>query len=195
MIHDDDFADLMDRAVSGDPAAIGDLVARFEPEVRMMVRSRLPRKLRTRYDSLDFVQAVWTSFLPELLEHPRDFDSVEHFRKFLAGMVRNKVYEQHRRLTRTAKYNVTREQSLYVRRGDREVLRDVVSTEPSPSEEAQGHDRLEQLIAGRSPLEVAVVTLRKQGMTHDEIAARTGMSERSVRRIIESVRSQMEARR
>ena len=104
------------------------------------------------------------------------------------------MHEQHRRLTRTAKYNVTREQSLYIRRGDREVLREVISPEPSPSEEAQGHDRLEQLIAGRSPIEVEVVTLRRQGLTHDEIAARTGMNERSVRRIIESVRSRMEAR-
>jgi RNA polymerase sigma factor (sigma-70 family) len=194
MSHDDDFADLMSRAISEDPAAIRDFVARFEREVQMMVRARLPRRLRTQYDSVDFVQAVWKSFFLDLRDQPRDFDNAEHLRKFLAGVVRNKVQEQHRRLTRTEKYNVTREQSLYIRRGDREVLRDVISPEPSPSEEVQGRDRLEQLIAGRSPLEIEVVTLRRQGLTHDEIAARTGLNERSVRRIIESVRSQMEAR-
>ena len=138
MSHDDDFADLMRRALSEDPAAIREFVARFEREVQMMVRARLPRKLRTQYDSVDFVQAVWKSFFLDLREHPRDFANVEHLRKFLSGVVRNKVHEQHRRLTRTEKYNVTREQSLYIRRGDREVLRDVISPEPSPSEEVQG---------------------------------------------------------
>ena len=99
------------------------------------------------------------------------------------------MQEQHRRLTRTEKYNVAREQSLYVRRGDREVLREVVSPEPSPSEKAQADDRLEQLIAGRSPRGDRRGHAPAHGLTHDEIAEQTGMHERTVRRIIESVRS------
>jgi len=195
MGQDDDFTDLMKRAKTGDSAAIGEFLTRFQREVQMMVRTRLPKKLRAQYDSVDFVQAVWQSFFSDFQDNPRDFVNTEHLRGFLAGVVRNKVREQHRRLTRTAKYNVSREQRLYVRRGDREVLREVISPDPSPSETAQADDRLEQLIAGRSPREVEVVTLRRQGLTHAEIAARTGMDERSVRRIIELVRARLEARR
>ena len=99
------------------------------------------------------------------------------------------MQEQHRRLTRTEKYDVAREQRLYVRRGDREVLREVISPEPSPSEMAQADDRMEQLTAGRSPRDIEVVRLRLQGLTFVEIAARTRLEERAVRRIIESVRS------
>ena len=66
-----------------------------------MVRSRLPRKLRTQFDSTDFVQAVWQSLLVDSGQVLADFDNVEHFRGFLFGMVRNKVREQHRRLTKT----------------------------------------------------------------------------------------------
>jgi RNA polymerase sigma factor (sigma-70 family) len=194
MGHDDDFTDLMRRAQSDDPAAIRDFLARFEREVQMMVRARLPRKLRTQFDSVDFVQAVWQSFFLDLRENPRDFANTEHLRGFLAGVVRNKVREQHRRLTRTEKYDVAREQSLYIRRGDREVLREVVSSEPSPSEMVQADERMAQLTAGRSPREVEVVRLRLQGLTFVEIAARTRIEERTVRRIIESVRSRMEAR-
>jgi DNA-directed RNA polymerase specialized sigma24 family protein len=194
MGHDDDFTELMRRARSDDPAAIRDFLARFEREVQMMVRARLPKKLRTQFDSVDFVQAVWQSFFSDLRENPRDFANTEHLRGFLAGVVRNKVQEQHRRLTRTEKYDVAREQSLYIRRGDREVLREVVSPEPSPSETVQADDRMAQLTAGRSPREVEVVKLRLQGLTFVEIAARTRMDERAVRRVIESVRSQMGAR-
>jgi RNA polymerase sigma-70 factor (ECF subfamily) len=191
---DDDVADLMARAKAGDPAAIRDFLVRFEPEVRMMVRARLPRKLRTQFDSVDFVQAVWQSFFSDLPVDTPEFLKAEHVHGFLAGVVRNKVYEQHRKLTRTAKYNIAREQRLYIRRGDREVPREVVSPDPSPSQAAQAIDRLAQLIEGRCPIEVRVITLRRDGLTFDEIAARMGVSEKSIRRIIESARSRMEAR-
>ena len=110
-------------------------------------------------------------------------------------MVRNKVSEQHRRLTRTEKYDLAREERLYVRRGDREVPREVVSPEPSPSQAVQAADRMEQLTAGRSPLEIEVLTLRRQGLTFMEIADRTGINERTVRRVIETVRSLLESHR
>jgi RNA polymerase sigma factor (sigma-70 family) len=176
---DDDFADLMARAKAGDPAAVRDFLLRFEPEVRMMVRARLPKKLRTQFDSLDIVQAVWQSFFSDLPQDTPDFLKVEHVHGFLAGVVRNKVFEQHRKLTRTAKYNVPRE---------------VVSPDPSPSQAAQASDRLAQLIEGRSPSEVKMITLRREGLTYEEIATHMGVNERTVRRTIESVRSRLEAR-
>jgi RNA polymerase sigma factor (sigma-70 family) len=193
MPNDDEFAELLRRARAGESAAIRDFLEQFEQEVRTMVRSRLPRKLRTQFDSTDFVQSVWQSFFVE--SDSRDFDNVEHVRRFLFGMVRNKVREQHRRLTRTEKYDLAREERLYVRKGDREVPREVVSPDPSPSAAVQATDRMAQLTAGRSPLEIEVLTLRRQGLTFVEIAERTGINERAVRRVIEAIRSALESRR
>jgi RNA polymerase sigma factor (sigma-70 family) len=194
MDHDDDFTDLMERARSGDPAAVRDFLEGFEEEVRVMVRARLPRKLRPRFDSGDFVQAVWQSFFAEPNGARPAFENEAHLRGFLDAVVRNKVHAQHRRLTRTAKHNLAREEPLYVARGDREVLREVASPDPSPSETAQAGDRLEQLMAGFGPREIQVLTLRRQGLTHAEVAERIGMNERSVRRIIELFRSRLEGR-
>jgi len=193
MPNDDELNKLLRRARAGDDGAIRDFLSQFEQEVRTMVRSRLPRKLRTQFDSTDFVQAVWQSFFVE--SDSRDFDNVEHLRGFLFGMVRNKVSEQHRRLTQTEKYDLAREERLYIRRGDREVPREVVSPEPSPSQAVQAADRMEQLTMGRSPLEIEVLTLRRQGLTFLEIADRTGINDRTVRRVIDSARSRMEAHR
>ncbi|MEJ7638017.1 MAG: helix-turn-helix domain-containing protein [Singulisphaera sp.] len=39
-----------------------------------------------------------------------------------------------------------------------------------------------------------MVDLRRQGLTYKEIARRTGMHERSVRRVIELIRERMEGR-
>jgi RNA polymerase sigma factor (sigma-70 family) len=189
-----DISDLIARARTGDEAAVREFLTRFEPEVRTMVRGRLPRMLRTQFDSMDFVQAVWQSFFADLRKGPRQFENVHHLRGFLAGVARNKVYEEHRRLTRTKKYALAREQRLYVRRGSREVERELISPEPTPSQAVQASDRLAQLMATCSPREVQVIVLRHQGLTFEEIAARTGVNERSVRRIIDEARARMEAR-
>jgi RNA polymerase sigma factor (sigma-70 family) len=194
MPDDDNFIDLMARAKSGDQAAIRAFFSRFDREVQMMVRARLPRKLRNQYDSADFAQAVWQSFFSDLPADAPDFENERHLRQYLAGAVRNKVHEQHRRLTRTRKYNIWREERLYIRRGNQDVPREVVSPDPSPSQAAQASDRLEQLTAGRSQREVDVIRLRRQGLTFAEIASVTGVNERTARRIIESARSEMEAR-
>jgi RNA polymerase sigma factor (sigma-70 family) len=195
MPNDDEFNLLLARARAGDEEAVRDFLERFEQEVRTMVRSRLPKKLRSQFDSGDFVQAVWQSFFFDRGLESREFDDAEHLRGFLFGMVRNKVREQHRRLTKTEKYDLAREERLYVRRGDREVPREVVSPEPSPSQAVQASDRMAQLTEGRSPREVEVLTLRCLGMTFIEIAARTGINERKVRRVIEAARSLLEAHR
>jgi RNA polymerase sigma factor (sigma-70 family) len=190
-----DITDLIARARTGDEEAIGQLLTAFGEELRIMVRARLPRTLRTRFDSTDFVQAVWQSFFFELRDRPLEFANVHHLRGFLSGVVRNKIYEQHRRLTKTAKYALGREERLYVRRGGREIGRDFVSPEPTPSQTVQASDRMAQLVAGCTPREVQVITLRYQGMTFEEIAARTGLGERTVRRVIEEVRRRVEARK
>ena len=191
---DVDFAAMIEGARSGDEAAVAALLGRFEPEVRTMVRVRLPRALRNQLDSMDIVQAVWTSVFTGKPEDVGKFADVGQFRGFLAGVARNKVYEEHRRRTRTKKYDLGREERLYVRKGERDVPRDVFASDPTPSEEVQAEDRLGQLIRGRTAEEVRVVELRREGLTFDEIAARLGMSERSVRRVIESIRERMEAR-
>jgi RNA polymerase sigma factor (sigma-70 family) len=193
MSNEPDISDLMARAKAGDETAIREFLTRFEPEVRIIVRGRLPRMLRTQFDSMDFVQAVWQSFFAGLRSSSRQFENVHHLRGFLAGVARNKVYEEHRRLTRTKKRALAREQSLYVRRGSHEVELALISPEPTASQDLQASDRLAQLVARCSPLEVQVITLRRQEMTFDEIARRTGASERSVRRIIDEARKRMEA--
>jgi RNA polymerase sigma factor (sigma-70 family) len=191
---DVDFAGLIESARLGDEAAVAALLGRFESEIRLMVRVRLPRALRNQFDSMDFVQAVWTSVFAVKPDDVGKFADIGQFRGFLAGVARNKVYEEHRRRTRTKKYELGREERLYVRKGERDVPREVPAPDPTPSEEVQAGDRFGQLIRGRTAEEVQIVDLRRQGLTFDEIAERLGTNERSVRRVIDSIRERMEAR-
>lgn len=183
-----EFSVLIARARAGDEAAVGTLLRSFEDDVRTMVRIRLPRLLRPQFDSLDFVQAVWKSVLTGWDENASEFDNPRHFRGFLAGVARNKVLAEYRRRTRTRKYDLGREEPLAVRRGNREVTRPLLSPNPTPSEEAQAHDRVRLLTAGRPARDAQVAELLRQGLTQEEISRRLGVSDRTVRRIIDGFR-------
>lgn len=192
-MNEQDFVRLFAKAEAGDPEAIRDL-EQFEADIRLMVRIRLPRALRTQFDSMDFVQDVWHSFLKVFNEDPARFSDSQFLRRYLAGMARNKVLEEHRRLTQTRKYDMGREEPLYIRRGDREIPRELVAPDPSPVEDVQARERLAELTAGRPPQETEVIQLRLAGLTFEEIAQRTGMHERTVRRMIDAARERMQKR-
>ncbi len=189
---DVDFADLMESVKLGDEAAMAAVLGRFESEIRTMVRVRLPRILRSELDSMDIVQAVWTSVFAANGDAIRNFTDPGQLRGYLAGVARNKVYEEHRRRTRTKKYDLHREERLYVRKGDRDIPREVAATDPSPSENLQAGDRYGQLIEGRSPNEIRIIELRRQGLTFEEIGREVGLNERSVRRVIDEARKRLE---
>lgn len=188
-----DLPELIARARDGDDEAIREILGRFEGDVRTMVRGRLPRALRSQFDSMDFTQAVWQSFFEDLKDRSEEFENARHLRGFLKGVARNKVFEQYRRLTRTEKYSLAKEERLYVRRGDREVARELPAPGPTPSQTFQAGDRLARLTAGRPPREVEILTLRHQGLTIEEIAQSVGVNERTVRRTIDAARLRMEA--
>ena len=194
-MNDADLVDLIARARAGDEIAAKDLLGRFEDEVRMVVRGRLPKALRSQFDSMDFVQAVWTSVLTKDGPDLARFDNSRRLMGYLAAVARNKIFAEHRRRTQTHKYDLKREEPLYIRKGNREVPREVPAPDPSPSQDAQAHDCLAQLLDGRTALERQVVDLRRRGLTFDEIAERLGIHESAVRRILDGIRQRMEARR
>ncbi len=191
---DSDFATLIARAKAGDDSVFPLLLEHFEPEVRTFVRVRLPKALRSEFDSIDFVQSVWKSFVDGWTDGIDRFENPEHLLGYLAGIARNKVLTEYRRRTKTKRFAIQREESLHVRRGDLEYQRDVAGTEPTPSQNVQAEDCWERLREGLDDRDVAVVELRRDGMKLEAIAERTGLSERAVRRVLESVRRSWEAR-
>ena len=188
---DEDFVGLLERSRAGDDAATTALLGTFEADVRVMVRVRLPKALRSRFDTMDFVQAVWQSVFSGG-GRVAAISSPGHFRGYLAGVARNKVLEEFRRRTRTRKFDLSREEPLYVRRGLHDAPRDLPGFDPTPSQVAQADECWDRLVAGQTPVDAEIVRLRSEGRTLDEIAASTGLSERSVRRAIDAARKRVE---
>jgi RNA polymerase sigma-70 factor (ECF subfamily) len=171
----------MDRVRAGEAGAYEELLARYGDEVRAAVRRRLHDRLRTQYDSLDFVQDVWASFLA--LEPGRyRFADQDALVGFLCRVARNKVVEVFRRRFATRRSDVTREEP-YPPEG--EGSRDgVPGPDPTPSQFAVAGERYADLMRRLPEGQRAVLERLRDGHTHEEVAAMLNVSVRTVERIV-----------
>ena len=175
---------LLDRIRAGDELAARELLARYEPQVRLVVRRQLPRLLRPRFDSLDFLQSVWGSFFRRVHAGPVEFEDPKYLVAFLARAARNKVIDEYRRAA-SQKHDIRREEPIWTEgRGLRELAADL----DTPSEVAEAREAYGRLRALLPEDRHALLELKAGGLTSREIGERLGVSERTVRRVIEDLR-------
>src|SRR5215813_13431984 len=92
-----DYTTFVRRVRAGDQDAAAELVRRYEPEIRLMVRTWLrlrdPR-LRRVFDSMDVCQSVLASFFVRAAVGEYDLDQPQQLVRLLVGMARNKLREK-----------------------------------------------------------------------------------------------------
>ncbi|WP_406697485.1 sigma-70 family RNA polymerase sigma factor [Singulisphaera sp. Ch08] len=179
-----DIPEFLARIQAGDESAARELLTRYEAEVRLVVRRQLPRLLRSRFDSLDFLQSVWGSFFRRVRTGPAEFEDSRHLVAFLARAAKNKVIDEYRRAA-SRKQDMHREEPLWVE-GSRP--KDLASDIDSPSEVAQAREvysRLRDLVPEDRR---NVVELKAEGLSSKDIGLRLGISERTVQRVLEDLR-------
>src|SRR5215216_1500296 len=106
----DEIRGFLRRIQAGDEEAARELLARYEAEVRLVVRRQLPKLLRSQFDSLDFLQSVWGSFFRRVRSGPglAQFEDQRHLVAFLARAAKNKVIDAYRKAG-SQKQNMRRE--------------------------------------------------------------------------------------
>ena len=184
-----ELSDFLRRIQSGDDGAARELLNRYEAEVRLVVRRQLPRLLRSRFDSLDFLQSVWGSFFRRMRTAPTEFEDSRHLVAFLARAAKNKVIDEYRRAA-SRKHTMHREEPRWL---DGRRPRDVPDPIDSPSEVAQAHEvlvRLQELMPAERR---TILELKAQGLSSKDIGERLGISERTVQRVLEELRRRMES--
>jgi RNA polymerase sigma factor (sigma-70 family) len=181
-------ADFLKRIQEGDEGAARELLQRFEPEVRLVVRRQLPRLLRSRFDSLDFLQSVWGSFFRRMRDAPTDFEDSRHLVAFLARAAKNKVIDEYRRAA-SLKNDMHREEPLW---GDGRRPKEVADPIDTPSEVAQAHEVFDRLHALLPEERRTMLELKAEGLSSKDIGDRLGVSERTVQRVLEDLRRRME---
>ncbi len=175
--------DLLARIRSGDEGAARELLIRYESKVRLVVRRQLPRLLRSRFDSLDFLQSVWGSFFHKIQTGPSDLKEEQNLIAFLAWAARNKVIDEYRRAA-TQKQDIRREE----RTGGSGHVESHIASADTPSQLAQAnetYDRLRNLLPEDRRV---ILELKAAGYSCKEIGDRLGLSERTVERVLEDLK-------
>ncbi len=170
------FSETFGRACKGDEGALRELLEKYGDYLRRVIRHRLDERLRSRFDSLDFVQMVWASFFAEPNPLAR-FSSPEEMIRYLVSIARHKLIDQQRR--RLSAKRAATETSLDERAPNAPRSND------TPSQCAIARERLQILQKVASDRDREIMRLRLMGLSYREIAQRCEMNERSVRKIIE----------
>lgn len=181
---DDDFRRLIENVRNGSEEAAWALIEEYGPYVLRTVRKSLNAGMRSKFDSQDFVQAVWASFFlgkhrSAKLENPQELIG------FLAAIARNKVIDEVRRRTNTLKHDISRERSL-------EQMTELQgaagnSREPTPSQIAMARERWTLMLKGQPEHYQQIIRLRFVGETNRTIADKLGLNEKTVRRVLDKL--------
>jgi RNA polymerase sigma-70 factor (ECF subfamily) len=172
-----EFARLMDRLRSGDAEAAQEIFRRYGPAIQFVVRQRLNRRMRSEFDSLDFVQEAWGSFF-HIPPERCTFRTPQELVTFLSCIARNKVIDAYRQRYRTAKRDLRRVSAL---QGGRH---DPPGRQPTPSKWAIAHEEWERLLQGKPPKIRHALEMLRAGHSRQEIAASLSIHPKRIQRLL-----------
>jgi RNA polymerase sigma-70 factor (ECF subfamily) len=167
---------LLDQMRRGDLQAAEQVFLAYEPQLRLLVRRQLSRRLRAKFDSLDVVQSVWVHVLRDFHASGCHLADTDHLRHFLIRITRNCLIDRLRHY-RTA---LESEEPLT----EAGTASTAPSSQPRPSEIAQANELWETMLALCPPEHHELLRLKRQGLPLATIADRTGLHTDSVRRIL-----------
>lgn len=177
----DDLKTLLSRMRDGSQDAAWEVVERYGPHIRAVVRRKLSRSLRSAFDSDDFVQAVWVSFVrarPKLdkIERPAQLIAL------LATMARNKIVDQARR----KKLHDEAMNALFPGVVDSPHARTPRSADKttSASQIAIVREQWERMLQRKPDHYRKVLEMRLTGATYVSIGEKLSLNEKTVRRIV-----------
>jgi len=177
---------------AGDSQAAGEIYERYVHRLVALARSRISMRLSRRVDAEDVVQSVYRSFFTHAQNGRFVFERSGDLWRLLSSITINKVLRQVQKHQRQ-KRDIGREQHMLNAEGE-PVQPDVATSDPSPAEALIIIEELETVMENLSERHRVVLEHRLQGASVGEIANKAGCAERTVRRVLESVRDLLEKR-
>ena len=175
MDEDHDFLDLIRRVRASDHTAAAELVKRYAPAVRRVIRLKLrDSRLRRVLDSTDICQGVLASFFIRVASGQYDLERPVQLLRLLIVMARNKLVSESR--------------TYYVRRRERAgpavnaMLAGLAAPESGPSSRLAWKDLLQEVRSRLTDDERGLADRRAERREWSEIAAEVGGSPEALRK-------------
>jgi RNA polymerase sigma-70 factor (ECF subfamily) len=191
MSEPDSFTDAMDRLRAGDEAAAHEVFQRFVGKLIRLARRQFDAVLRRKVDPEDVVQSAFKSFFLRYGDGKVEVHNWGDLWGLLTVITLRKCLdrvEYHRAECRDAQ----REAAAQSGTAGSEPWWEAVGREPRPEEAVILAETVELLLRGVDVEERPILEMSLQGYTTQEISVRLNRAERSVRRLRERVKKQLQ---
>jgi RNA polymerase sigma-70 factor (ECF subfamily) len=180
---------LLKRWREGDEDAARDLFRLYEERLLSLARQRISQRFGGRLDPEDVVQSVFRTFFTRTKDGKFQVENPDDVWKLLARITVNKTFRQIA-FHRAAKRNVNLEKA----QGDdtQDYLVTLLDRGPTPEMANQFLDQVEHFLNRLRPEDRQILELRMQGYKDVEIAEKLNISDRTIRRLMERVRTSAE---
>lgn len=170
--------DLLGRARAGDSHASQELFDKYAKHFLAVIRRKIARRLRTIFDSTDFLQEMRLELFFNNLQ--AECASIESFQSFLAKVAENQVLSANRKFLDRQRRNLHREVPLERMTSAQEPI----DGDPDPEVIAMEHEEWDRLLEGQNAINRQVLELLRAGFTHREVAAVLRINEKHIRRLL-----------
>lgn len=183
-----EFSALMALVAQGYPQAAAQLFNLYKDGVLGVIRSHLNRhkRLRSRLDAEDVSQNVWI----DLFANPskcQDFTAHAEFVKYIKGIAYHKADKAIRKHLDTQKRDLRREHHLS-EPGLAAAAYAIVDPHPPLGQRIASEEEWDRWLFSLTSDEQRVILMLRAGFSRRETAAEVGCSERSIERLIASIR-------
>jgi RNA polymerase sigma-70 factor, ECF subfamily len=185
---DDQSIQLLARWRAGDEAAADEIFHRYLNRLSGLARTRLSEKMQRRIDPEDVVQSAYRSFFRQAKEDRYELKRSGDLWRLLAAITINKVMGQVE-YHQAAKRSIDGEAALPDHSTNSLFSPIAIAHEPTIEEAVALADEIEAFMKTLEPVERQVLELRLQDHDSEAIADEIQRSTRTVRRIIERLKS------
>jgi RNA polymerase sigma factor (sigma-70 family) len=176
---------LLDLWRTGDEQAARKLFDTHVDRLVALARRRISQRLAGRIDPEDVVQSVFRTFFHRAKEGQFCIADQDDLCKLLVRITVHKTLRKvafHKAAKRDMHHEVGQTKE------SQEQLQEILDREPTPEEAVAFLDQLEHFLNQLAPQERQILEMRLQGCSNDDIAAKLGIYDRKIRRVIERIR-------
>ena len=188
---DSSFTDLMARLRAGDQEAAASVYRLFARRLIALARTRLSPQLQPKIDPEDVLQSVYKSFFCRHASGEFEVEDWDSLWGLLATITLRKCGHRMEHF-RAACRDVNRERVPWPDEDQSGVSWEAIARDPTPSEAAILTETLENVMSGLEPEQRQMIQLSLQGYTVAEISDQVAYTTRTVQRLLERVRRQLQ---
>jgi RNA polymerase sigma-70 factor (ECF subfamily) len=184
-------SDSFDRIIrglrDGDAQVAEEFWQQYGESLQRVADKRLPKGLRHRIAPEDVVQSVCRTFLRRAAEGQFQLSDSRGVWGLLCAITLTKVHEQSRFHLRKKRGVNMESPDAFSSSASSAGSAMPPDAAPSPAEAAEFADQFQHLLESLNTEERQIVELKLEDYTNDDVAARMGCSERTVRRVLKQL--------